>query len=325
LGAEVYASENEEKIVCHTCKGRGCASCGYRTTKQWQRERWVALPDVPYKGITFTMPDTLWQLFRENPTLVRALAALAANVIQAWIKARYGFQVGIIAILHTFNGPLKFNSHVHTMVTAGGLRASREWSSSIYYQQDSLMECWRDGVVRLLRAALSAGLLKTELTTDRVQTILEEQEKRWWSIKIRSFRSKAHFLFYAGRYLRRPPIAQRRISYIGKGRVIFWFIDKKLRRRVDVHCSAEEFIDYWSQHIPDRYQHAVRNFGLFAPRTVNGTSAALFLVLGQKRRPRPKPLPWAISIKRSFGWDPLLDSQGKQMTWVRRERPCLAD
>ena len=101
----------------------------------------------------------------------------------------------------------------------------------------------------------------------------------------------------------------------------FWFIDKKLGRRREVHCSPEEFIDYWSQHIPDRYQHAVRNFGLFAPRTVNGTSAALFVALGQKRRPRPKPLPWAISIKRSFGWDPLLDSKGKQMTWVRRERP----
>ena len=59
LGAEVYASENQEKIVYHTCKGEGCSSCGYRATVTWQRDRWAALPDVPYKGITFTMPDVL--------------------------------------------------------------------------------------------------------------------------------------------------------------------------------------------------------------------------------------------------------------------------
>src|SRR5258708_20556782 len=56
LGAEVYSSGVEDRVVFHTCKGRSCSSCGARTTSRWQRERWVALPDVPYKGITFTMP-----------------------------------------------------------------------------------------------------------------------------------------------------------------------------------------------------------------------------------------------------------------------------
>ena len=321
LGAEVYASESEEKIVCHTCKGRGCASCGFRTTIQWQRERWAALPDVRYKGITFTMPDVLWKLFCKNPALARALPALAANTIQSLASARHGLRVGIIAILHTFNGRLAFNSHVHTMVTAGGLQASGRWSWSVYYQQDPLMECWRRAVISLLRSALQTGLLKTELMADQVEKIFAEKEECWWSVKIQSFRSKEHFLRYAGRYLRRPPIAQRRISYIGEHRIAFWYIDKKSGRREEVHCSPEDFVDYWAQHIPERYQHAVRNFGLFAPRPVSGTSAAVFVALGQKPRPRPKSVPWSISIKRSFGWDPLLDSKGKRMTWVRRKPP----
>ena len=46
LGAQVYASENEERIFYNTCKSRPCSSCGYRQTVQWQRERWAALPDV---------------------------------------------------------------------------------------------------------------------------------------------------------------------------------------------------------------------------------------------------------------------------------------
>src|SRR5438128_6561016 len=56
LGAEVFASDNEEQVFCHSCKSRSCSSCGYRATVQWQRERWASLPNVPYKGITFTMP-----------------------------------------------------------------------------------------------------------------------------------------------------------------------------------------------------------------------------------------------------------------------------
>src|SRR5215475_9620197 len=98
LGAEVYAFENEELVVYHTCKSRACPSCGYRATVQWLRERYAALPDATYKGITFTMPSVLWPLFQGNPRLAKALAALAAKVIEAQISARYGLRVGVIAI-----------------------------------------------------------------------------------------------------------------------------------------------------------------------------------------------------------------------------------
>jgi hypothetical protein len=64
LGAKVYASEVEDRVVFHTCKGRVCSSCGARATSRWQRERWAALPDVPYKDIAFTMPDVLVPLPR---------------------------------------------------------------------------------------------------------------------------------------------------------------------------------------------------------------------------------------------------------------------
>ena len=134
LGAEVFASENEEQVFCHTCKSRPCSSCGYRATLQWQRERWAALPDVAYKGITFTMPDVLWPLFGDNPHLTAALSPLAANIIQSRVFIRSGLRVGVMAILHTFNGKLAFNSHVHTMVTAGGLYSlSASWVPTVYY------------------------------------------------------------------------------------------------------------------------------------------------------------------------------------------------
>jgi periplasmic protein CpxP/Spy len=89
-------------------------------------------------------------------------------------------------------------------------------------------------------------------------------------------------------------------------------------RRAEVKYPLEEFIDRWAQHIPERYQHAVRTFGLFAPRALGQTSAAIFAILGQERKPRPKPRRWADSVKRDFGRDPLLDHTGKSMKWMRR-------
>ena len=322
LGAEVYSSENQELILYHTCKSRACPSCGYRAQVKWLRERWFALPDALYKGVTFTMPDQLWPVFHDNPLLAKALPALAAEVIKTRVSARYGLSVGVIAILHTFNGKLEFNSHVHTMVTGGGLRwFSGIWVSRVYYERDPLMEAWRRAVIALLRAALLAGQLHTKATVDQMEEMLRQQEKRWWSIRIQSFEDKWHFLQYAGRYVRRPPIAQRRITYIGKRTVRFWAKDKKLRRLVHLRCSLEEFVDRWAQHIPKHYQHALHNFGLFAPRVLRQTSAAIFAILGQEPRPRPKPRPWAESIERDFGYDPLLDHNRQRMKWVRRLAP----
>jgi hypothetical protein len=319
LGAEVYSSENQEFILYHTCKSRACPSCGYRANVQWLRERWAALPDVLYKGVTFTMPDLLWPFFRDNPSLIRALPALAVEVIQAQVGVRNGLRIGVIAILHTFNGKLEFNSHVHTMVTGGGLNGSSgKWSPRVHFDQGRMMKGWQKAVIALLRAALHAGQLRTELTADQTGDLLTHLEKRWWSIKIQSFADKWHFLQYAGRYVRRPPIAQRRITWIGNQSVSFWYKDKKLHRRTEVRCSLEEFIDRWTQHIPEHSQHAVRNFGLFAPRALSQTSAAIFAILGQERKPRLRPRPWADSIKRDFGHDPLLDHTGKRMKWSRR-------
>lgn len=325
LGAEVYSSGSQERIVYHTCKARPCSSCGYRATVQWQRERWAALPDVPYKGITFTMPHVLWPLFRDNPHLARTLPKLAATLIQARVKAEHGLRVGVIDILHTFNGKLEFNSHVHAMVTAGGLdECAGTWVLSIYHHGDQLMKAWRRGVIALLRAALVAGQLKTDTTFDQVETLLANQERRWWAVKVQSFKSKANFLRYAGRYVRRPPIAQYRIISFDNQTVTFWYKDKKLHRRAFVQCSLEQFVDRWGQHVPEHYQHAVCNFGLFGPRAVGKTSAAILALLKQRRMPRPKARGWAESIKLAYGRDPLRDNTGQPMKWTRRIAPQVA-
>ena len=320
-GGRVYASETEEKTFFNPCRSSACSSCGQRAGEKWRAERRAAFPDMLYHGISFTMPNVLWRLFRDNLHLAKALPALAAAALRTRARLKSGAEVGVVAILHTFNGQLEFNSHVHAIVTAGGVRGV-SWIKNIYFGQNPVMEIWRKGVIRLLRTASDAGQLHTNLTRDEMQILLTQQEQRWWSVRIQTLYSIKHFLEYAGRYIRRPPIAAYRITYIGNGTVRFWYKDKKERRRKEITCSQEEFVDRWAQHILERYRHSVRNFGLFAPRSVGQSAAAIFSLLRQEKKPRPKARQWALAVLQDFGHDPLLDSKGKRMRFVRLLPPA---
>jgi len=321
LGAEVFASTTERKLVPHTCKARPCPSCGHRATLQWQREQWCALPDIPYVGVVFTMPNVLWPFFRQNRHLLHDLPALGAGVIQQWVKLKYGVRVLIIAIPHTFGGRLTFNAHLHILVSAGGLQESEgRWIARLSFRREKLMRMWRFAVITYLREALKVKALTSNLSPDKLRSVLVDQY-RWWSINIDHFASKKHFLRYAGRYARRPPIAQRRFVKITDREIQFWFEDKEQHRRVNVSCTPEEFVALLADHIPDSYQHAIRYYGLLSPGSKARTSAAVFLLVGQQKRRRPRRLGWAFSLRRDFGIDPLLDRCGQPMRWLCRLTP----
>jgi hypothetical protein len=187
------------------------------------------------------------------------------------------------------------------------------------------MRLWRDAVLDLLRTALRVGRMKTTMTVDEMETMLTEQE-RWWSVKIQSLDSVEHFFQYGGRYARRPVIAQRRITDIDLDMQTVQFAakDKYSGKRIQIRCSLEKLIDLWAQHILKHYKHAVRYFGLFAPRSVERMFDRIFSSIGCKRRPRPASPRWAESLRQMTGRDPLLDSTGQQMRWARHLKPQIA-
>ena len=325
LGAEVYASDTEEKVFPHTCKSRACPSCGHRATILWQREQWAALPNVRYVGINFTMPDVLWPIFRCNRHLLHDLPALAASVLQQYLKLKHRVRGLVIVVPHSFGRRLNFNPHLHTLVSAGGLRDGENyWVNVDEFDKNALMRMWKFAVIHYLREALSARVLQSKWSELRLKQILTQQYQRWWNIHIARFASRDQFIRYAGRYIRRPPIAQHRFTKIEDGEVCFMRKDHKLKKWVETRYSIEDFVSTLADHIPDRYRHAIRYFGLLAPGAKGRTDLGLFAVLRQPKRPHPVRLPWAASLKRDFGLDPLLDSSGQRMHWVRRAAPQAA-
>jgi len=320
LGAEVYASETERLLVYHTCKSRACPSCGYRATRLWQEELESVLPAVSYVGINFTMPSVFWPIFKTNRHLLNDLPAVGASAIQRWVQNKYGVNVFLMVVPQTFGGLLNFNPHLHMLVSAGGFLESEHTWISLRFDKRELMQMWRFALIAYLWAAIRGGAFKSDLGTERLKKVLAEQYRREWIIYISPFMSKANFLRYAGRYIRRPPVPLNHIRKITDREVRFLAKDTRAKRRVELQWPKEMFVDLLGEHVPDRYRHAMRYFGLLSPRSKRRTSTALFAVLKQKRRLRPARLSWANSLSRDFGMNPLIDSRGQPMRWIGRQK-----
>ena len=318
LGAEVFASDNEERIVYHTCKSRACPSCGYRATTLWQRDQWRDLPEIPYAHVVLTMPDVLWPLFRQNRHLLHDLPVLGAKIIEQWAWRTYGARLMILVIPHTFGRHLNFNCHLHVLVSEGGLDAHGKAWRRAPLDSKALMPLWRYAVVTYLKDAYRMGVLETDQTAVQLAGLLQRQHERRWITHIRRFRGKKQFLGYAGRYARRPPIAQNRFRKIGRQEIRFVTKDTRTKQMVMTRYTTADFLATLADHVPDRYRHNIRHFGLLAPRTKARTHDTVFALLGQERRDKPRRLSWAASFRKSFGVDPLLDEQGDRMHWVGR-------
>jgi hypothetical protein len=85
-----------------------------------------------------------------------------------------------------------------------------------------------------------------------------------------------------------------------------------------IKVSIEEFLELLIQHVPDRYVHGIRHFGLFSPAGKHQFATGLFALLGQIQRPRPKRLSWENLTERNFGYNPRLDDRSECMRWVGR-------
>jgi len=276
---------------------------------------------MPFKGITFTMPNFLWPLFQRNRKLLACLATLGAKVVENWAMENYGVRLMITVVLHTFSRHLTFHPHLHSIVGVFGLRESDSSVVPASFNHEGLMQRWRLAVITLLREALRRGELASDMGREELAVMLTAQAERWWNIHITHCKSKAELFRYIGRYARRPPIAEQRIIEINDNWVVFWTKDHKLKRKVETWYSPERFVDLLSEHVLDSNQHAVRHYGLLSPRSKNRTQALFFSLLNQHKRPRPKRLSNRESVKTLFNRDPLLDSKGQEMRLLCRLGP----
>ena len=267
---------SQAKFVCFTCKSRFCHKCGKKYTDDWSEKQQEMIFNVPHRHMVFTIPKEIRTLFFQDRKKLNVLSKKVSEVFQFYFRRkskRRHLQVGVITVIHTFGRDMKFNPHVHALVTEGAIDNKNEWVPTEFIPYEYLRKSWQKVLLDMLRGWFPSNpkvqMLVPELYQRYPKGFYVNAEKR-----MKNAKGAAK---YIGRYLARPAIAEYRIvNYDGRN-VEFWYEDHQTGKRVDVKISVYEFLKKLLQHIPPKHFRMVGRFGLYSRRSYKKANQVLSL------------------------------------------------
>ena len=261
------------------CGDRHCPSCQHQLSRQWlERQRQALLP-VRYFHWVFTLPALLRPLALQNPKpLYNLLFESASATLLHFGQERFGAELGITAILHTWGQNLMNHPHLHCLVSGGGLTAENSWAGP---KQARWLFPVR-AVGQVFRAKFCAGLLQLHATgqlrfpgdlqslsrADAFAHLLRQlQTQRWVVFAKGSVVGPDHVLDYLGRYTHRVAISNSRLRALDAQTrtVTFTYKDYSDANRLKtLNLCGIEFLRRFLLHVLPQGFTKIRHFGLLA-------------------------------------------------------------
>lgn len=257
---------NTKKKIGFTCKSRFCTSCGKIYTDNWIDNMLGNLINVKHRHIVFTIPEELRKFFGIDRQRLKILPKCAARAVTSWMHSlnkKEEFIPGIVTVIHTFGRDLKWNPHVHMMVTEGGKGNITEWRHIRYISYESLRKRWQkillDEITNISGNTKEVKLIKNKLYKEKVKGFYVHAKTEIKSAKIAAK--------YVGRYVGRPAIAESRIlKYDGKN-VTYKYTRHEDNKVIVETVHVYEFIKRIIRHIPEKNFKMIRYFGIYSRRS----------------------------------------------------------
>jgi hypothetical protein len=131
----------EIKKVGFKCKSRFCTSCGKKKSEEWSDEMVNRLINSKHRHMVFTIPEELRIYFARDRELLSLLPQCSAKTKD--LNKKENFTPGIISVIHTFGRDLKWNPHVHLIVTEGGAGEITAWRHTKHINYTALRKRWQ--------------------------------------------------------------------------------------------------------------------------------------------------------------------------------------
>lgn len=211
----------EKKKVGFRCRSRFCSSCGKVYVDDRAENMAEKLVKTKHRHMVFTIPEELRVYFRKNRKLLSILPQCAAEVLKSWYLERNKeekFTPGIVGVIHTFGRDLKWNPHVHMLVTEGGAGERTTWKPFRFIPYAMLRKRWQ----KLLLEVMQEKIGKREMK-ELKNRLYREKKQGFYVYGKGEIKSEKAAIQYVGRYTGRPVIAESRIlDYDGK-KVTFYY------------------------------------------------------------------------------------------------------
>ena len=326
-GFEIYECPHchNMHIICYTCKSRFCSSCGVnRAREQSAKIRQIAL-HVPHRHVVFTIDERLRLYFRKNYHLLNILFLSASQTIDYVFSKmkgkKYSITPGYILTLHTFGRDLKWNPHIHCLLTEGGITNLGNFIRAPYINYSTLRKGFMKCVLDNMKLALADNPIEFKKFKQLVNQIYKDDENGFYvfapDIEDKKQKDIDTLIDYVVRYTGRPVMAASRITNYDpdKKEISYYYEDHTTSQRVDVTESVYEFIGKLIKHIPEEQFKMVRYYGAYA--TCNHKLKKFVRLLRSKlSRFAFEKLGYRRQLITVFGTDPLLCSCGHFMNYV---------
>ena len=107
----------------YSCRDRLCPICRGSEARSWLEACRTELLPVPYFHFVVTLPPAYSRAVNDHPEATAGeLLGAVAEAAQAVAFERYGGELGILAVLHTWGRSLSWHAHVHCLIPGVVLR-----------------------------------------------------------------------------------------------------------------------------------------------------------------------------------------------------------
>jgi len=165
---------------------------------------------------------------------------------------------GMVTVIHTFGRDLKWNPHVHMVLSEGGIGNNGLWKPVNFVPYELMRKAWQ----KVLLENLENKIKKEKKEFKRLKNALYKRQDKGFYVYAEGEIATAKIAArYVGRYTGRPAIAESRIINYDGGKVRFYYERHEDGKRIEEEVDALEFISRVIIHIPEKHFKMVRYYG----------------------------------------------------------------
>ncbi|WP_072449873.1 IS91 family transposase [Blautia sp. Marseille-P3201T] len=289
------------KFVPFRCHSRFCPTCGIKYSMERSTSMAFKLIQSSHRHCVFTIDKNLRDFFLKDRTLLDCLFHSVNSVVSRMffkINQSKNFTPGFLMVLHTFGRDLKWNPHIHCLISEGGLSDDGLWKPVKHFNYTFLRNAFRTALLNEMETLLGSSFKK-------VKAKCYDEHKQGFYVYARpNLCDPKAVIRYIGRYLGRPVIAVSRIDSYDGEMVTFHYNRHEDDQYIQETIPAMDFIKRLIRHIPEKHFKMIRYGGLYARH--RKTDAKLYRAIPKSRHRIYRSFNlWRNAILSSFGYDPL--------------------